>query len=139
MPRPALDCWLYASDCILPQPWTPKAVEDIVATSVRRNAGLAVTGALLFTGARFVQFLEGPATGIAAIRHSIMADTRHRNVQTIMDGPHHRRDFESWSLAYNGPSLFVADRVDALLGGHRDDTEAIISLLREFTLPPVAP
>lgn len=132
MPHADLDCWLYASDCALPQSGAPRAVDDIVATSLPRNAGGAVTGALLFTGTRFVQFLEGPAPGVAAIRRSITADTRHRNIRTVMEGPWAQRRFADWSLAYNGPSLFVADRVEALLGG---DVEAILSLLCEFTLP----
>jgi hypothetical protein len=110
-------------------------VDDIVATSLARNAGAAVTGALLFTGTHFVQFLEGPPQGVAAIRRSITADTRHRAVRTIMEAPCPQRRFADWSLAYTGPSLFVADRVDALLGGQSSDVEEILNLLRAFTLP----
>lgn len=135
MPQPDLDCWLYASDCALPQTWAPRAVENIVATSLARNAAASVTGALLFTGTHFVQFLEGPAPGVAAIRRSITADTRHRAIRTLREGPWTQRRFADWSLAYAGPSLFVADRVDALLGGQGGDVETILSLLHEFTLP----
>jgi hypothetical protein len=135
MPRPDLTCWLYASVCALPQSWAPRAVEDIVATSLARNADSAVTGALLFTGTHFVQFLEGPAQGMAAIRHSIAADTRHHTIRTILEGPRAERRFADWSLAYTGPSLFVADRVQGLLDGQGDDVEGMLNLLREFTLP----
>lgn len=129
-----LDCWLYASECTLPSAWAPKAVEDIVAKSIPRNAGLEVTGALLFTGSRFVQFLEGPADCVAAIRRSIMGDTRHQDVATFLTGERRERIFSNWSLAYAGPSVFVADKVENLFHAGLNDTSAIIAMLEQFVM-----
>lgn len=131
--RPDLSCWLYTSQCALPRSWAPGAVEHIVATSLTRNADMAITGALLCTGTHFAQFLEGPAQGLATIRHSITADTRHHTIRTMLDSRCSRRRFADWSLAYAGPSLFVADQVQALPGGRKSDVAAILRLLREFT------
>jgi hypothetical protein len=126
--------WLYASECILPQAWAAKAVEDIVAKSVPRNASAGVTGALLFTGARFVQFLEGPGASVDTIRRGILADQRHDRIVTLQAGPRIERIFRQWSLAYAGPSLFVADRVDALLDAGLGDIAEMIMLLEEFVI-----
>jgi hypothetical protein len=129
-----LDGWLYASECALPPAWAPRAVEDIVARSMPRNAALGVTGALLFTGARFVQFLEGPASSIATLRRSILADTRHHKVSTFLIGQRRDRMFRDWSLAYAGPSIFVADKVESLFQGGLRDTAEILALLEHFVM-----
>lgn len=59
------------------------ALGDILASSRRRNAGLGVTGVLLYQAGTFVQLLEGPPE---AVRHlyqdRIQADSRHRGFVT---------------------------------------------------------
>ncbi|MBN9143994.1 MULTISPECIES: BLUF domain-containing protein [unclassified Novosphingobium] len=126
--------WLYASRCALPSAWAQRAVDDIVAKSVPRNAALDVTGALLFTGARFVQFLEGPAESIVAIRQNILADRRHHDIVTFLSGGRAERVFSNWSLAYAGPSLFVADKVENLFHTGIRHTAEIIDLLEQFVI-----
>jgi hypothetical protein len=130
--HPNLDCWLYASHCALPSAWAPKAVEDIVAKSIQRNASLEVTGALLFNGTRFVQFLEGSADGVAAIRQSILADSRHRNVTTFMTEQQSCRIFSNWSLAYAGPSVFISDKIENMVRNIPSASSEIIDMLRSF-------
>lgn len=132
--RSGLAGWLYASRCALPSAWAKRAVEDIVAQSIPRNAGLDVTGALLFTGSRFVQFLEGPVDSIVAIRRSILADKRHHDIVTFLSGGRAERVFSNWSLAYAGPSLFVADKIEHLLHDGVHDTSAVIDLLEQFVI-----
>lgn len=106
--------------------------------SLPRNRSLSVTGALLFTGARFVQYLEGPPSAIAELRASIMDDSRHENIQTIASGPYEHRLFLRWSLAYAGPSRFVAGKVedalvDALAGG-QEHVDALAEMLAGFAI-----
>ena len=132
--RSGLTGWLYASRCALPSAWAPKAVEDIVEKSVPRNVSLQVTGALLFTGTRFVQFLEGSADSIASIRRSILADKRHYDITTILSGNRAERIFSNWSLAYAGPSLFVADKVESLFHEGIRNASEIIDLLEQFVI-----
>ena len=45
-------------------------MQAIQAVSQSRNATLDVTGALIWTGERFSQFIEGPAASVAALRQS---------------------------------------------------------------------
>ncbi|WCT76175.1 BLUF domain-containing protein [Novosphingobium humi] len=132
--RSGLVGWLYASRCALPLVWAQRAVDDIVEKSIPRNAALDVTGALLFTGSRFVQFLEGPAQSIATIRQSILADRRHHDIVTFLSGSRAERVFSNWSLAYAGPSLFVADKVENLFHAGIKNTNEIIDLLEQFVI-----
>lgn len=124
--------WLYVSECALPPAWAERGVEAIVETSIARNSRLGVTGALLFTGRNFVQFIEGPSAGLAELRAAIEADTRHRDVDTKLFGVRHSRMFESWSLAYAGRSVFIAENVSLLAAAVPCDTDALIAILREF-------
>lgn len=130
--------WLYRSTCPLLIEESQQAVADIVDVSIPRNDSLAVTGALLFTGTRFAQYLEGPEASIIALRASILRDPRHQDVTTLIQGAYARQLFSGWSLAYAGPSRFVADTVDraiALSDASRyDGTRRLVSMLLEFTV-----
>ena len=67
-----------------------------------------VTGALLFTGVRFAQCIEGPEAAIAELRDSIMRDKRHVAITTLMHGPIAEPSFRNWTLAFAGPSPNVS-------------------------------
>lgn len=131
-----LHCWLYVSRCLLPAAWSETTVTDIVTVSRRRNASLDVTGALLFTGTRFAQIIEGSAAALAGLRASIGRDSRHTDVRTILSGAHDRRLFHDWSLAYAGPSLFVSAQVDAALDDAPRSAERLLQILHEFAAAP---
>ena len=74
---------------------TVEEVDRIVDVSRPRNAGLDVTGALLFTGARVVQLLEGPASGVKALQDSIFKDLWHHKVIRISNRDDLMRTFSS--------------------------------------------
>lgn len=123
--------WLYVSECRLPPSWVEATVTDIVAVSRTRNATLGVTGALLFTGRRFAQFVEGPSDGVAAVRDSIERDARHAAIRTVLAESRQDRQFDRWSLAYAGSSLFVSTRVESALDDARS-ADDLLHILREF-------
>jgi hypothetical protein len=127
--------WVYISHCRLPAAWSDTAVADIVAVSRGRNAPLDVTGALLFTGTRFAQIIEGSAAALAGLQASIERDPRHADVRTILSGPHGERLFDDWSLAYAGPSLFVASQVEAVLDDAPRSADRLVQTLRAFATP----
>jgi hypothetical protein len=130
--------WFYISTSKLIGRDVEDQVRNIVDVSLPRNRSLGVTGALLFTGTRFAQYLEGPSGGIAELRNSIMDDCRHEDIQTIASGPYEHRLFLRWSLAYAGPSPFVAGKVedalvDALAGG-QEHVKALAEMLAGFAI-----
>lgn len=105
---------LYVSHSVIEPERAKSTVSDLVALSIANNQHLNITGALLFTGAHFAQILEGPDEVVAALMASIVADDRHENLVVLSHRPLSERKFKGWSLAYNGPSLFIARHVARL-------------------------
>lgn len=132
-----LHTWLYVSCSLLSDGDAPETVDAIVATSRARNAELDVTGALLFSGTRFVQFLEGPIDSIAALQSSIRSDHRHSEVRTMSVRMSSKRLFADWTLAYNGASPFVERVLDQAIAQHgdgsRDGADGLVLLLQKFS------
>lgn len=129
---PAMGHWLYVSHSMVAPAWAVRTVDALVEQAVVRNASLALTGALLFTGSRFVQALEGPEIALAATRAAICRDQRHAEILTLAEGPLARRRFGQWSLAYAGRSLYLARQVeDAMVLA--DCGPALFELLQAFT------
>lgn len=107
--------WFYISTSRLEAAQADDLVREIINISIPRNRSLGVTGALLFTGQCFSQYLEGSPDAIAKLKQSILRDPRHEDVRTIASGPYDVRRFLTWSLAYAGPSRFIASKVEAAL------------------------
>lgn len=82
---------------------------DIERTARRRNADLAVGGLLLVDQGRFVEILEGEAAALDRLMDSIEADSRHRNLQRLLDEPVHSR-----SLPHLGLEVIVLDEARQL-------------------------
>ncbi|WP_267433897.1 BLUF domain-containing protein [Sphingomonas sp. GM_Shp_1] len=129
-----LATWLYLSTSNLSDREQVAAIDLIVAVSRRRNVDLKVTGALIFSGSRFAQWIEGPPDNVTALRTAIERDTRHANVQTLEAGKVANRQFAGWSLAYSGQSTFVdreLQRVDERLpldaGGAMRDLKLVLT------------
>lgn len=113
----ALLSLLYVSRSMLPPERAAAEVDRIVAGSRARNPGLSITGALLFTGEHFAQVLEGPGLAVDRLMSIVGRDPRHAEILIVAREPIARRRFGQWSMAYSGPSQFVARHVTRLLGG----------------------
>jgi len=100
--------WVYVSVSKIDKLVEPIELRKIVSTSINRNADLDVTGALLFTGVRFAQCIEGPEAAVAELRESIMRDKRHTAITTLIHGPIAEPGFRNWTLAFSGPSPNVS-------------------------------
>ncbi|ETI61053.1 blue-light sensor BLUF [Sphingobium sp. C100] len=127
-----LSTWLYTSICTVDPADGRAAVQAIVAISRLRNSALDVTGALVWTGRRFAQFLEGPAAGIGALRESIEQDARHREVWTLEASQASGRMFDGWSLAYSGTASYVErelQRISARAAANAADSARDLKLL----------
>ena len=134
----SLASWLYVSISRLTPEDAMNEVEKIVAVSRPRNRELDVTGALLFTGERFAQLIEGPPDGVAALQQSIFRDARHCDVTTIHSHDVDAREFMGWSLAYAGPSRLVSKVVtEGIAESARDPrqgSQILMDLLHKFSL-----
>lgn len=130
--------WSYISKSRLDTTDAEERIQEIVHISIPRNRSLDVTGALMFTGRSFAQYLEGAPAAIEELRASILRDRRHEEVRTVASGIAPHRHFVTWSLAYAGPSHFVADIVerslnDALEMGD-EGSAALVQMLSEFSI-----
>jgi hypothetical protein len=127
---------VYVSTSLVP---AGQEIGSIVSVSSARNAAAGVTGALLHSGARFAQVLEGKQPAVSEIMASIMRDRRHRDLVVIAQGPIAGRRFPSWSLVYQGRSTFASATVErALAERDRGDGNALGNLTRllwEFARP----
>lgn len=103
--------WLYVSRSRLTAQEAAAQIDDIVAVARAGNERLDVTGTLIFTGCYFAQYIEGAPESVAKLRAIIVADNRHTDLVTLSEGPIAARRFATWSLAYAGPSQFVARTV----------------------------
>jgi hypothetical protein len=129
--------WIYVSRPVLDRGSEVPTIRRVVEVAIARNSTLGVTGALVFTGARFAQLLEGPTSGIMELQQSIHSDQRHTAVTTVSDGEVRDRICADWSLAYSGPANYLARIVDAVELGEQiaDPTAAanLLQLFREFS------
>jgi hypothetical protein len=82
-------------------PFTDLELERLCANSARRNADRNVTGLLLYDGKRFIQALEGDELAVKEAMSRILADSRHYNVEYIVNGSIDRRRFIDWTMELN--------------------------------------
>ena len=111
---------LYVSHRTI-DPDADAAVQDIVAAAAAKNAALRVTGALVATKMHFAQILEGPAESVSDLMDSICRDARHTNVLVLREWAILGRSFGDFSLAYSGPSSYVAKHLAGLVHAAGDD------------------
>ena len=65
-----------------------------------RNGREQVTGILLFSEGTFMQYLEGPAAGLARVYEFIKADPHHYGIVDLVREPIARREFSDWAMAF---------------------------------------
>ncbi|HEX7783148.1 MAG TPA: BLUF domain-containing protein [Sphingobium sp.] len=135
--RSGLHSWLYLSSSKIDVGEEPIVIRQIVDISRARNPQLDVTGALLFSGTRFVQFLEGPLESISALQASIKRDSRHQDIVTLSVRVLGSRIFGGWALAYQGESAFVEKVLDKAMAHHdrgsREGVDSLVTLLKRFS------
>jgi hypothetical protein len=129
---------IYVSRSLLASDEAEAAIADIISTAVERNGREGMTGALLYSGAHFVQILEGPEQAVLQLMAGIRRDPRHTKVDVLDSLASAERMFEGWSMAYLGDAILVRSHVDDLLTA-RDDPAALAAavlrmrrLMREF-------
>lgn len=132
-----LERLIYISESRIDATDAENVVAELVVVSQSRNADLAISGALLFTGTHFAQILEGPPSSLALIMSALRNDPRHGNIIIAARYSISMRVFSGWHMAYHGPSQYVARHVNRLLQKHshsdqRWATERLTQLVLEF-------
>ncbi|MDO7844429.1 BLUF domain-containing protein [Sphingomonas immobilis] len=129
---------LYVSHKTI-DPGAEEVIQDIVSAASVKNAALGVTGALVATRAHFAQILEGPADAVHDLMDSICRDARHTNVIVLREWAIIGRSFADFSLAYSGPSSYVAKHVVGVSHAVGDDltikVDRVIALIAGLAVP----
>lgn len=137
----SLSSVLYISRSTIAPADAHGVVNQIVTTAMARNPGAGLTGALLFTGTYFAQVLEGQDDAIDALLARLRLDPRHDRLQIVDRNVVDQRQFAQWSMAYFGPSQFVARHVTRLVNDpspseHRRAAQWLTELMHEFASSP---
>lgn len=127
---------LYVSRSRLAPETAARDVDAIVAGAKAFNAGVGITGGLIWTGQAFAQLLEGEAVEVDALMARIAADPRHEAVRIVDEAEVRRRAVPDWSMAYSGRASYISLPVEALLRSgdphEADHIRRLMDLVREF-------
>ena len=77
---------------------TDDEIEKILAACRANNGPLDITGVLLYSDTRFIQYVEGKSTALTGLYDKIKKDTRHEKVVMISYNPITERIFPSWQM-----------------------------------------
>lgn len=108
----------YTSEGI--RPLSRPQIDHLLARAQARNAEHAVTGVLLYTNDHFIQYIEGPAEGVAAIWDIIKADPLHHRIVEHTREPIRERAFAEWAMAFRAGEAYGMSHpmhLDSLLSG----------------------
>ncbi|MEZ5661709.1 MAG: BLUF domain-containing protein [Burkholderiaceae bacterium] len=89
---------IYASTAVAPL--APGELNALLAKAKHNNAGLGVTGMLLYENGDFFQVLEGPEEVVHRLFEKIARDRRHSHVTKIIAERIEHRRFADWTMGY---------------------------------------
>ncbi|WMX14064.1 MULTISPECIES: BLUF domain-containing protein [unclassified Aureispira] len=79
-------------------------IENILASCRKNNPSKNITGVLLHSDRRFIQYLEGDKDEIMGLFEAIKGDDRHGGVNLRYYSPIENRLFPSWHMGYKNVS-----------------------------------
>lgn len=79
---------------------TDQEINNILTACKRNNPKYSVTGVLLHSNRRFLQYIEGEPEELLRLYKVIEADKRHGGVTQRVFEPIKERLFPSWQMAY---------------------------------------
>lgn len=127
-----VDNLLYVSRATLPERTDCEEVAGLLETARPRNQALGLTGALIFTRDHFAQLLEGPGDAIGRLMMTIERDPRHTDVRIVHQEKDVGRRFDSWNMAYAGPSIFIARHVRVLAASFSAPSDLHVARLMDL-------
>jgi Sensors of blue-light using FAD len=107
------------------RPLAKRDLEHILDSARKRNLEEQVTGLLLFTDGKFIQYLEGPQIGVLKIFDIIKNSSLHGEITEVSRQSVDCREYGDWSMA------FLADIDAHLLPGSGNDAQLIHTLEAE--------
>jgi hypothetical protein len=73
-------------------------LKQINVSAKKRNKILDITGVLFYQNNLFLQIMEGPDQNVDHLMNIIKQDSRHKNIQFLIQYEVHKRDFSEWNM-----------------------------------------
>lgn len=105
-------------------------LEELVDDAARFNRDAGVTGVLLFDGARFLQYLEGPEDGLTVAYSRVLGSQSHGGVVELQRGRVGQRRLPFWPMRWlpvERQNLSSVAHADWTRFNRRGDAEAMNS------------
>jgi hypothetical protein len=106
-------------------------LRHLLDAAQRRNSEEGVTGVLLYSEQRFMQYLEGPVAGVARVYGIIKAHPLHYGLIDLVREPIAERAFPEWSMAFQVAGAFGKSSTweqDDLLASRLDNSSSSASV-----------
>lgn len=126
----------------LPQ-CTQQEIDKILDACQRNNKNYDITGVLLYSDTKFIQYIEGEYSQIIQLYDRIKTDKRHSNPVLLTSTPIQKRSFPSWQMGSKKVDVASVDfktkvsdedrRVfDSMLAGQPGSDTKAIALINKF-------
>lgn len=106
---------------------TEEEIEKILAACKVNNAPLDITGVLLYSDTKFIQYVEGESASLMTLYDKIKKDTRHEKAVMISYNPIQSRIFPSWQMGSRKIANDDVNFVTDITPGDKDVFQKIIS------------
>ena len=73
-------------------------LENITSVAKKNNPKEEITGILFFHNQRFLQVIEGPKENLLTLLEKLKKDSRHHNLEILIDEPIPKRSFGKWNM-----------------------------------------
>lgn len=122
---------------------TEAEIEKILNACKKNNVKYDITGVLLYSDSKFVQYIEGEYKEIMGLYDKIKDDKRHSNPVLLTSAPIPSRSFPSWQMGakkFDNASIDFKTSVsdddrktfESMLSGKSADETKAISLVKRF-------
>lgn len=122
---------------------TEQEIGKILEACKKNNPALNLTGVLLYSNTKFIQYVEGDSKQILALYDKIKLDPRHEKVMMISYGPISKKIFPSWHMGSKSiqesdvsfnTNISLEDRkvFEKILQGDAEEGSKVQNLLQKF-------
>ena len=97
---------------------TEEEIENILGSCKKNNPPLNITGVLISSDTKFIQYVEGESNQLLSLYDKIKKDPRHEKVVMLSYSPINEKIFHSWHM---GNRKLSSDGIDYLTDITSDD------------------
>jgi hypothetical protein len=118
---------------------TEADLANILASSVKHNTRLNITGILISHRHGFMQCLEGDRANVERVYAAILCDPRHRSIKTLSYDEIDFRLFTEWAMAHvnldekAAQAILARHKLNSDQAPHYMDASGVLQLVQAFS------